>query len=1234
YGVESEALPSIVFNNFYDNWQVDNPSSPMYRFDHTSHEIKVIFDKLDNSRTIASKIFTALVNRKEFMEESGIKVERVADKLTFTQEYGGLIAGSNAYHPQWYDAYDDPTTDFVESNPVVDVPALGTFTAIKDGTHTEYASDGKINERDGYFGYTMVIRAQKNDGSNAVLNMSTVDGNIVDTMYTYQACEQTGSNTLASDYADGNGNLVKDSVKRIASSQRDINLVMDAHRDATMAAYFDMTPYLYYQLSNKHTAGPSSNPDWSTYPRFGYQLIASNGSAVEKSTVTFYKIFEAGDSLVGSIERSGVTYVLIGSYSDWFDNQSTIVGVHDFTVPTGASIDVIGITITWRSSDPTREECGVVAFSGLWFEHESSVADVVLKWYGGQADTVLPLTALPLYPAKAWQFKSWDGLLEKTDDHVYSAADGEILFSGSLKQIMIVSKTTIDVQQVTVSRANITEDGAFGMLYQKCFNTQTNILQDLYYALGEPGIRETSDDWDDVTLDSNTGCIAATLQDDFMMSEGYDPDYSGDGSDYSISYFDDDYDPVFGWELFVGDLASAALGQVVTGANGATGKIVDFKADTTAGTHTITAVPTNGLSFVAGTLTCAAWAASKTITAIPEAVPWYDGNNTEIGYDFDGNGLAEYVTLNYSRTITSFAADMALQQRYVGNEYRIDVDQDGSYDYIRVDYTRVVATPQPIAYLVNWSTTKNDWVMHSWNYVGRKTTYGFTESIDANCDGIFESITDNVDEWPDRPVPVEQIPIEVEELPANVVVNNEGGGADSSSLYERSSQCVDEYRTRTFETHYITERYTIYDEYQGQFVAEQTSTVIDILTDRTFIYQDYDGEHEYTLACIVMEDIPVVVDSRTHLPESMWVDRHGTLYFVDDGSGNYGMAYTFTHDSYAYELPVAIGIAMDYDGDHVISTDFSYYNTESNAFRDSFFPTSWMTEDPAVDFTEMIHDESWRLYLKQLATDPMFWVRTVINSIAQIVIMALTTVASAAATAATAGNPLVGLLVAVAVSTGLNYLWSQLSNTLFIWLDRAFGGLKPKALELVRDDVPLPPALDDYGSLERPYPYTFKEVTAVGSAAGLKQDQFWQYGDMFGVPIEVPIYRPFTTLYEAGETSYDVQYGRNPSAEMHEYHDIFRSNGTVEKEVFLGSIQKPDSSGYWKDFPVTLTIDSFQEIGGDGTYTYGDTCTFTVTYTLRRDPSRTDTYTALDYLGFIEFEGQSIIEPHYIYVRG
>nr|MDO8111015.1 hypothetical protein [Candidatus Sigynarchaeota archaeon] len=1188
------------FVSYYNAWDVTSPSSPMYKFEETRHRIDVMIDVKDDARTIAGKVYAALINNKEFMASSFIKAERVADTITFTQEYGGTVVyGGQTYTPFLYSP-DGPIGPY----------ALGQYTTVKDGVgDPEYKDDGFINELDDYFGYTLVISGKK-DGASACVNLSVSACDTQERTLTYIA----SSSTLTDDYLDGNGRFDATKIKAMQTTDMDLIFAVDRHREPTMQAWFKMPGVVYSKLTHPSTTAP----DWSMYPRFGYQVTASNGSAVYKASITLYTRNDAG-----SFSWDGLKYRAYGVYEDYFDNKSTIVGVHDISNALGvapSTIDLIGVTITWKTSDPTAQESCPVAFSGIWFEHETSIADMIIKWHDmvdidndgeleSKPDTVLPLISEPLGLAKTWQSASWEGLVERSlpSDHIYSSAI-ERLIEGDVKEIAIVSKTSIDLSQVIISRSNIVGGYLSAVLYEKCFNTFTNLEQALQYKLGAMAVRPMTPDWDE-----GTDCVLTDRYDDFVLVDCFDRDYSADYYDTNIQYSDTELDPVFAWNMHVSSIAGVVTGQSVSGRSDVTGvpALGTVVGTSIAGSNKfITVVPTNGMFFAAGTLTLKKTGLADVTCQLlekPEAVPFLDGNNSMTGYDLDGNGIAEVVVMDYSMTSFSTGDDVSVQQRYVAHEIRVDSNQDGAYDVVRTDYSRKASSPVLNAFLINWSDSKHAWEYVSWKYNKHEPTYGYTTMMDMNSDGTFEMIEDNVDEWPDKPIP--------------------GVSVD-----------VDEYCTRTFETHYITRRTQVYDPFQGSFISDESEAIIDILVERTFIYQDYDGSHIYTMECIPFEDVPVIVDTRTYLAKDFWVDLHGSLYFVDDGSGNYGMAFVFTHDSYnqfdaqGNRVPIAIGVAFDYDCDHIINTSPAYYSSRNGGFRDAFFPTAWMlpADRNPVDFTQMIYDEAWRAYSERLATDALFWVEQVVNTAMQILIMTVSAIVTGVVSFY--ASPPVGLVVGFWVNMGLNYLWNQFSRNLWANIDKLLHKAQPKGLEYAKEEQITNSLswITNWGELTRIYPYMSVTVDAIGCAAAFNKDPYWNYADIVGVGIKVPIYRPYVfSLYSwTGYT--DADYQRLSTEEMHAWHDVYRSNGTVSTEAPLVVVQKslqPNiGTPNWE-------VVNFEDITGKGEYKCGDSYEFKVTLQLHiQDRSSLFFVVMLPtvYTGTLEFSRQSVITPLFI----
>ncbi|MBN2149864.1 MAG: hypothetical protein JW839_00330, partial [Candidatus Lokiarchaeota archaeon] len=572
----------------------------------------------------------------------------------------------------------------------------------------------------------------------------------------------------------------------------------------------------------------------------------------------------------------------------------------------------------------------------------------------------------------------------------------------------------------------------------------------------------------------------------------------------------------------------------------------------------------------------------------------------------------------------------AVQQRFEGTRTCVDFDQNGLPDYTIDESSMWTSEPFTTRWLVNW-TTGSGWVEHEWRYRG-PTVHSVAEEVDYNMDGFTDLVATHVDEWDD---------------PVTADVRDE-----SDPRLDHVSNSYDENRVRTFETHYYTRRWLESDPVTGQYVATESWTDVDIMANRSFYLVDYDGYHLFEdVPCIIFEDVRVPFSPVTSLPEGLWVDPHGSLYFVDDGSGRHGMAIVFSEDSYenfvdGERVPVAIGVAFDYDADNKISTDYAYYNEipghlrmfwekpkdAGTGFRDSFFPLDWMAPGNTVAFTDLIYEEAWREFQQQLE-DPLYWVMQAMSTAVNIAILCLTTyLKNYIHEAAT----LVGMY--------LHYIWGQYSVTIQEELDRLREPLKRKGLDRLRDDSDLeaPWWIGDLsnvglGRLLRVYPYAYTRVDVVGSTTPRAEDPVQNEPDVFAIPVEVPTFRPVRDDRIFNIAVYDVPwgaerddiYGRNSPGDMHEWHDVFRGNGTTSKEVTL-SAHTDNVFFFDVGWLGSWEVESFFDASQLGTYGFGDSYEFHIDISFAPSPLGWLFITGtrvLPFVGWLEFTGQTLIPP-------
>nr|MDO8087593.1 hypothetical protein [Candidatus Sigynarchaeum springense] len=178
------------------------------------------------------------------------------------------------------------------------------------------------------------------------------------------------------------------------------------------------------------------------------------------------------------------------------------------------------------------------------------------------------------------------------------------------------------------------------------------------------------------------------------------------------------------------------------------------------------------------------------------------------------------------------------------------------------------------------------------------------------------------------------------------------------------------------------------------------------------------SEHHAARLAITPREKP-----RSDQPRALYVDEHGTLYWFADASGNFNEAFVFTQDTYAADMPYAIGVMVDYDLDHRWTIPYGNINEPC---PDSFFPTIWNCPDADEwkDMSTYAGDVAWDTYCRTVLGDDMHWWSFLINLGVNVGIMVAASAAESNA-------------IAFVVTFVLFYVWSQVQAPLMSTIEDA-----------------------------------------------------------------------------------------------------------------------------------------------------------------------------------------------------
>ena len=96
----------------------------------------------------------------------------------------------------------------------------------------------------------------------------------------------------------------------------------------------------------------------------------------------------------------------------------------------------------------------------------------------------------------------------------------------------------------------------------------------------------------------------------------------------------------------------------------------------------------------------------------------------------------------------------------------------------------------------------------------------------------------------------------------------------------------------------------------------------------------------------------------------MRVDANGSAWFYSSrGNGVYDMAFIFTNATKQLPMPEAIGVMLDYDGDHQIEWQDQYAGSGGQ----QFFPTYWSeANETFLAIDGVAYTDAWNAYLQRI----------------------------------------------------------------------------------------------------------------------------------------------------------------------------------------------------------------------------------------------------------------------------
>ena len=217
---------------------------------------------------------------------------------------------------------------------------------------------------------------------------------------------------------------------------------------------------------------------------------------------------------------------------------------------------------------------------------------------------------------------------------------------------------------------------------------------------------------------------------------------------------------------------------------------------------------------------------------------------------------------------------------------------------------------------------------------------------------------------------------------------------DADGVYERTEVREDRFRNNNtilanndFEL--IYETYHIY-MMQGDEVVEEHGNELE--EEATFVLLGPDYIQDWLDTSIdnnnisgrfVFErDVPVVIDPRTEIPQSIRVDEHGTVAWYDSNNdGYYEIGFIFTNAS--MEDSVAVAVYLSRSGEQRVFIDEKEYRRSG----DAILAGHWLSDLYSyADIMDITWDAAWEAGMDELDSDD-FWKIFAIDTIATAVIM-------------------------------------------------------------------------------------------------------------------------------------------------------------------------------------------------------------------------------------------------------
>ncbi|MHA1682248.1 MAG: hypothetical protein ACTSUE_15025 [Promethearchaeota archaeon] len=307
-----------------------------------------------------------------------------------------------------------------------------------------------------------------------------------------------------------------------------------------------------------------------------------------------------------------------------------------------------------------------------------------------------------------------------------------------------------------------------------------------------------------------------------------------------------------------------------------------------------------------------------------------DGINDMVRIDTDGNFRHELAVMD--STSKSYHAQDGYQVEITSVERHswFDTDENGVYEKSSVDYMQLVSNPDYSngSISANASNPGEPWVEREWDYRGKRPTFGYSDAFDYNQDGSDDWIRNCEDLWDDLSV----------------------------------------FGTPTYETRVEISRSWDYNETTGEWSPRTTVTKQNDLAEYnvTLRLLTIDGYEDVFLdEAIVMDGVPVVIDSRAFVPTPVRVDPDGCIYFYDsDKDGHHETGFVLTNVT-KNRLPVkeAIGVFFDYDMDRKMTLDRFKYNEAM--LSDKFFPTYWLSSANTTGYQYIMnkaYDDAWNAF--------------------------------------------------------------------------------------------------------------------------------------------------------------------------------------------------------------------------------------------------------------------------------